>query len=66
MGRQALAVFDIVDGDRMIAELRESITHNEKLVLRKMQRGGDHRPALDLIVSPGVDIPLVRRELGFS
>ncbi|KAJ5499129.1 hypothetical protein N7453_008180 [Penicillium expansum] len=56
---EALAFFDIVDGDRRIAELRESIIHNEKLVLRKMKRGGDHRPALDIIVSPGVDISLV-------
>ncbi|KAJ5959655.1 uncharacterized protein N7479_006805 [Penicillium vulpinum] len=56
---EALAFFDIVDGDRRIAELRESITHNERLALRKMKRGGGHRPALDLIVSPGVDISLV-------
>ncbi|KAJ5508420.1 hypothetical protein N7527_010563 [Penicillium freii] len=56
---EALALFDIVDGDRRIAELCESITHNEKLVLRRMKRGGNHRPALDLIVSPGVDISLV-------
>ncbi|KAJ5978159.1 hypothetical protein N7501_001501 [Penicillium viridicatum] len=56
---EALAFFDIVDGDRRIAELRESITYNEKLVLKRMKRGGDHRPALDLIVSPGVDISLV-------
>lgn len=57
---EALAFFDIVDGDRRIAELRESITHNERLVLRTTKRGGGHRPALDLIVSPGVDISLVR------
>ncbi|KAJ5773309.1 hypothetical protein N7457_008205 [Penicillium paradoxum] len=55
---QVLAFFDVVDGDRRIAELRESITHNEKLVLRSMNRRS-HRPALDLIVSPGVDISLV-------
>ncbi|KAJ5399715.1 hypothetical protein N7465_010204 [Penicillium sp. CMV-2018d] len=56
---EALAFFDIVDGNRRIAELRESISHNKKLALRRMKRGGDHRPALDLIVSPGVDISLV-------
>ncbi|KAJ5164186.1 uncharacterized protein N7500_006016 [Penicillium coprophilum] len=55
---KALAFFDIVDVDRRIAELRESITHNERLALRRTKRGG-HRPALDLIVSPGVDISLV-------
>ncbi|KAF3025262.1 hypothetical protein E8E15_006332 [Penicillium rubens] len=56
---EALAFFDVVDGDRRIAELRESITHNKRLTLRKMNRGVGHRPALDLIVSPGVDISLV-------
>ncbi|KAJ5189263.1 hypothetical protein N7491_005591 [Penicillium cf. griseofulvum] len=56
---EALAFFDIVDGDRRIAELRESIVHNERLALRRTKRGGGHRPALDLIVSPGVDISLV-------
>ncbi|KAJ5467397.1 hypothetical protein N7475_005149 [Penicillium sp. IBT 31633x] len=57
---QVLAFFDVVDGDRRIAELRESITHNEKLALTRASRGGGHHhPALDLIVSPGVDISLV-------
>ncbi|CAG7956758.1 unnamed protein product [Penicillium nalgiovense] len=62
---EALAFFDVVDEDRRIAELRESITHNERLALRKIKRGGGHRPALDLIVSPGVDISLVRRGFKF-
>jgi phenylpropionate dioxygenase-like ring-hydroxylating dioxygenase large terminal subunit len=58
---KALAFFDIVDRDRRIAELRESIVHNERLALRRTNRGRGHRPALDLIVSPGVDISLVSR-----
>ncbi|KAJ5661764.1 uncharacterized protein N7477_009380 [Penicillium maclennaniae] len=53
-----LSFFDIVDDDRRIAEVRESVQHNEKLNLRKSSRGG-HRPALDLIVMPGVDVSLV-------
>ncbi|KAJ5466937.1 hypothetical protein N7475_004689 [Penicillium sp. IBT 31633x] len=54
----ALALFDIVDGDRKVAEVRESIHHNEKLALMRGSRQG-YRPALDIIVMPGVDISLV-------
>ncbi|KAI9929641.1 hypothetical protein ASPWEDRAFT_41139 [Aspergillus wentii DTO 134E9] len=56
---EALAFFDVVDGDRRIAEVRESILHNERLALRRSSRGGGHRPALDLIIAPGVDSSLV-------
>ncbi|KAJ5584201.1 uncharacterized protein N7459_004001 [Penicillium hispanicum] len=56
---EVLAFFDVVDGDRRIAEVRESITHNEKLALRRNSRGNSHRPALDLVIIPGVDISLV-------
>lgn len=56
----ALSFFDVVDGDRRIADIRESVNHNEKLALRRGSRGGSHRPALDLIVAPGMDISLVR------
>ena len=54
----ALALFDIVDGDRKVAEVRESIHHNEKLALMRGSRQG-YRPAMDVIVMPGVDISLV-------
>lgn len=53
----ALALFDIVDGDRKVAEVKESIHHNEKLNLMGSKAG--YRPALDVIVMPGVDISLV-------
>ncbi|KAJ5513060.1 hypothetical protein N7463_002612 [Penicillium fimorum] len=54
----ALALFDIVDGDRKVAEVRESIHHNEKLALMRGSRQG-YRPAMDVIIMPGVDISLV-------
>lgn len=54
-----LSFFDIVDEDRRIAEVRESVQHNEKLNLRKSSRGQGHRPTLDLTVMPGVDVSLV-------
>ena len=57
---EALAFFDVVDGNRRIADVRESITHNEKLALMRSSRRGGHRPALDLIIAPGVDMSLVR------
>lgn len=53
-----LALFDIVDGDRKIAEVKESIRHNEKLALMPASRLG-YRPVLDVIVTPGVDMALV-------
>jgi uncharacterized protein YxjI len=56
---EVLSFFDIVDGDRRIAEVRESVQHNEKLNLRKSSRGQGHRPTLDLTVMPGVDVSLV-------
>lgn len=61
-----LSFFDIVDNDRRIAEVRESIQHNDKLNLRKSSRGQGHRPTLELTVMPGVDVSLVslRRDVG--
>ncbi|OJI90484.1 hypothetical protein ASPTUDRAFT_197603 [Aspergillus tubingensis CBS 134.48] len=53
-----LALFDIVDGDRKIAEVKESIRHNEKLALMPASRLG-YRPVLDVIVTPGVDMALI-------
>ncbi|PWY76194.1 hypothetical protein BO70DRAFT_90814 [Aspergillus heteromorphus CBS 117.55] len=53
-----LALFDVIDGDRKIAEVKESIRHNEKLALLPASRYG-YRPVLDVIVTPGVDMALV-------
>ncbi|KAJ5583609.1 hypothetical protein N7535_002229, partial [Penicillium sp. DV-2018c] len=53
-----LGVFDVVDGDRKVAEIRESIWHNEKLALMRGSRQG-YRPALDIVVMPGVDVSLI-------
>jgi uncharacterized protein YxjI len=53
----ALALFDIVDGDRKVGEVKESIHHNEKLNLVGSRMG--YRPAMDVIIMPGVDISLV-------
>lgn len=55
----ALASFDVVDGDRKVAEIRESIPHNEKLALLPSSKKG-YRPVLDVTVLPGVDLSLVR------
>lgn len=57
----ALALFDLVDGDRKVAEVRESVCHNEKLALMSSRHG--YRPAMDVIVMPGVDISLVSSEV---
>lgn len=52
-----LALFDVVDGDRKVAQVRESIEHNERLAL--ISSRADYRPVLDVIVTPGVDLSLV-------
>lgn len=57
---EALAFFDVMDEDRRIADVRESIRHNERLALRRSSRWQRRRPALDLIIMPGVDESLVR------
>lgn len=56
---EALTFFDILDGDRRVAEVRESVKHNLRLNLRRSSRGGKYRPALDLVVMPGVDSSVV-------
>lgn len=52
-----LALFDVVDGDRKVAQVRESIEHNERLAL--ISSRADYRPVLDVIVTSGVDLSLV-------
>ncbi|KAF9888338.1 hypothetical protein FE257_008771 [Aspergillus nanangensis] len=54
-----LASFDIVDGDRKVAEVRESIVHNERLALLPSSKNGSHRPALDIVITRGVDVSLI-------
>lgn len=56
---RVLESFDIVDGDRKVAEVRESVQHNPKLALTPSTRR-NYRPVLDIIVTPGVDLSLVR------
>lgn len=56
---EALTFFDILDEDRRVAEVKESIKHNLKLNLMRGSRGSKYRPALDLVVMPGVDSSLV-------
>ncbi|KAE8163299.1 tubby C-terminal-like domain-containing protein [Aspergillus tamarii] len=56
-----LALYDIVDGDRKVAEVRESIQHNEKLALMKRFPSSKHgyRPVLDIIITAHVDQSLI-------
>lgn len=53
-----LKTFDVVDGDRKIAEIRESIPHNRTLALMRDSRRG-WRPIMDIDIMPEVDISLV-------
>ncbi|KAB8076876.1 tubby C-terminal-like domain-containing protein [Aspergillus leporis] len=57
----ALALYDIVDGDRKVAEVRESIQHNEKLALMKRFPSTKHgyRPVLDIVITAHVDQALI-------
>lgn len=55
---RVLALFDVVDGDRRIMEVRESIRHNKTLALTPRSRPG-YRPAMDMTMMPGVDMSLV-------
>jgi hypothetical protein len=56
---RVLGSLDVVDGDRMVAEVRESIHHSKKAALLNSLRR-THRPALEIIVTLGVDLSLVR------
>ncbi|KAJ6020123.1 hypothetical protein N7499_003418 [Penicillium canescens] len=55
---RVLQSFDVVDGDRRVAEVCESVRHNDRLALTAGARRG-YRPALDIVVAPGVDIALI-------
>lgn len=54
-----LAAFDVVDGDRKVAVVRESIQHNEILPFMN-SRYRKYQPVLDITVTSGVDISMVR------
>ncbi|EPS27523.1 hypothetical protein POX_e06488 [Penicillium oxalicum] len=56
---QVMARYDIIDGDRRIAGVNESIHHNETLALMPQSRRKSLRPAMDLTVVPGVDTLLI-------
>lgn len=56
----ALSMFEVLDGNRRIADICESVTHNETLALRRNSRGKKRQPALDLVIPPGMDMSLVR------
>lgn len=53
-----LVTFDVVDGNRKVSEIRESIPHNRKLALMPESRER-YRPVFDITVAPGVDMSLV-------
>ncbi|GKZ18391.1 hypothetical protein AbraCBS73388_000960 [Aspergillus brasiliensis] len=55
---RVLQSFDVIDGDRRVAEVRESVQHNDKLALRAGSRRG-YRPAMDIVVTSGVDVALI-------
>ncbi|CAG7916127.1 unnamed protein product [Penicillium olsonii] len=54
-----LALYDVVDGDRKVAVVRESIEHNEILPFMN-SRWRKRQSVLDITVTPGTDISLVR------
>ncbi|KAJ5477289.1 hypothetical protein N7539_007433 [Penicillium diatomitis] len=56
---QIMARYDVIDGDRRVAAVNESIHHNETLALMPQSRRRSLRPAMDLTVVPGVDTSLV-------
>lgn len=55
---RVLQSFDVVDGESRIADVCESVRHNDRLALTAGARRG-HRPALDIVITPGVDMALV-------
>ncbi|KAF9891077.1 hypothetical protein FE257_005012 [Aspergillus nanangensis] len=55
---RVLQSFDVIDGDRRIAEVCESIRHNDRLALTADTRR-NHRPVLDIVITPEVDMALI-------
>jgi hypothetical protein len=54
-----LKFFDVVDGDRKVAEVPESIHHNKKAALLNSSRC-NYWPALEIIVTLDVNLLVVR------
>lgn len=57
-----LYAFDVLDGDRKVVEVQESVQRNERLALMPESRRGYH-PILDIRVAPDVDLTLVSLSL---
>lgn len=55
---RVLQSFDVINGDRRVAEVCESVRHNDRLALTASARRG-YRPVLDIVITPGVDMALV-------
>jgi uncharacterized protein YxjI len=53
-----LALYDVVDGDRKVATVRESIEHNEILPFMN-SRWHRHKPILEVTVTSGADMSMV-------
>ena len=55
---RVLQSFGVIDGDRRVAEVCESVRYNDNLAFTAGSRRG-HRPVLDIVVISGVDMALV-------
>lgn len=55
---RVLKMYDVVDGNRRIMEIKESIRYNKKLALLSLCQAG-YRPAMDMVIMPGVDLAMV-------
>lgn len=58
---EVMARYDVIDGDRRIAGVYESIHHNDTLALLPKSRRKGLRPAMDVTIVAGVDSSLVSR-----
>lgn len=58
---EVMARYDVIDGDRRIAGIYESIHHNDTLALLPQSRRKGLRPAMDVTIVAGVDSSLVSR-----
>ncbi|CDM37965.1 Tubby C-terminal-like domain [Penicillium roqueforti FM164] len=52
---RVLTMYDVVDDNRRIMEIKESIRHNKKLALLSFCQAG-YRPAMDMVIMPGMDM----------
>jgi len=54
---RVLKMYDVVDENRRIMEIKESIRYNKKLALLSTFQAG-YRPAMDMVIMPGVDMAM--------